>query len=129
MNSERLSAEQWARFWRNGDVTTFRGRFQRNYDGPVLEFWRQVFAGTRAGERIVDIATGNGALALLCAQYAEANGRDVTITAFDFADIDPARDVGDPALLAAVDRIDFHGGTRIEATGFDDNAFDLAISQ
>ncbi len=129
MSDQRLSAEQWARFWRNGDVTTFRGRFRHNYDGPVLEFWRRVFDETPTGARIVDMATGNGALALLCAQYAEANGRDFEITAFDFADIDPARDVADPALLAAAGRIDFRGRTRIEATGFGDDAFDLAVSQ
>jgi len=82
------------------------------------------------GGRVVDLATGNGAIALLAAQYARRDGRRFSIFGLDYAEIDPGRVLathGELALL--LDDIEFRSGVRIEATGLDDGSVDLLTSQ
>lgn len=67
-----LTDDEWEQFWRHGSVTTFERSGNPNYDGEIREFWERQFATLREGARIVDLATGNGAVALLAAEYSAA---------------------------------------------------------
>lgn len=127
--SERWRAAQWSRYWERGTVTTFHGRFEGNYDGTVKEYWHERFADLPAGAHVVDLATGNGALALLAQRFSARHELDLRITGIDYADIDPARQFTGKAFARHLRAIDFRGGARLEDTGLDTGAFDLAISQ
>lgn len=127
--SARLSSEQWSDFWRAGSITTFMGRFADNYDGIVLEFWRKIFDALPRAARIVDLATGNGALALLASQYSEARGVEFEVTGVDFAATDPKQMLRSRDIGPAFNRIRFLPSTRIEQTGLPDGTFDLVCSQ
>lgn len=105
------------------------GRFSRNYDGSIQEFWSGVFA--RLGQRaaIVDLATGNGALALLASEYSVANAKDFEVTGVDFAATNPTEMLKDQDLGAVLEAIQFVTQTRLEETGLPEHGFDLVCSQ
>ncbi|WP_428101365.1 class I SAM-dependent methyltransferase [Candidatus Rariloculus sp.] len=125
----RWSPAQWTRYWQSGTVTTFHGRFANNYDGVVRSQWHGIFDRLPAGAEIVDLGTGNGAIAILAARYSHRRHRDFEITAVDFADIDPARQLSGKAAARHLPRIRFLGSTRIERTTLPDSTLDLAMSQ
>ncbi len=135
MERERLDRDEWSRFWERGSLTTFEGHFRENYDAEIRDFWRGEFARLADGAVIVDLATGNGALALLAAQYAreassEKEARHFSITGVDSAAIDVRRlRAAWPALAADFDAVKLVGGTPLEATGLPDDSVDLVISQ
>lgn len=127
--SDRLSAAQWSRYWEKGTITTFHGRFGENYDGPVRDFWHALFATLPGDARIVDLATGNGAIALLAAQYSYRQGRTFEIVGVDTADVDPARQFAGKAYARHLRRIRFLKRTPVDATTLPDGSQDLATSQ
>ncbi len=127
--NDRWSPAQWTRYWQTGTITTFHGRFANNYDGVVRSHWHGIFDRLPPRARIVDLGTGNGAIAILAARYSHRRHRDFDITAVDFADIDPARQLAGKAAAPHLTRIRFLGHTRIERTKLPDESLDLAMSQ
>ena len=125
----RWSPAQWTRYWQSGTVTTFHGRFANNYDGVVRSYWHGIFDQLPGDARIIDLGTGNGAVALLAARYSHRRQRDFTISAVDFADIDPVRQLAGKAAARHLPRIRFLRRTRIERTTLPDSTLDLAMSQ
>jgi ubiquinone/menaquinone biosynthesis C-methylase UbiE len=129
MTTRKLSSEQWSQYWKKGTLTTFLGRFENNYDGPILDFWHEQLGELAPGSSVIDLATGNGALALIAAEFSQENNAAFAITAIDYADIDPNNLVlthRDPKIVGA---IDFLSQVSMEDTGLEDNTFDCAISQ
>jgi ubiquinone/menaquinone biosynthesis C-methylase UbiE len=114
----------WDRYWQCDRIAScFDGAGATNYDDSVAAGWRDFFAGLPSRSRVLDLCTGNGAVALLAA----AAGKSFSITAVDQADIDPPSYVTrDRDELAAVR---FVGRTEVESLPFRDNSFDVAISQ
>ena len=127
--SPQLSAEQWTRYWSAGSTTSFLGRFDQNYDGEIKAFWQAGFNALPPQANIVDLGAGNGALSILAAEYSAGADKAFTVTAVDYAEIDPQdRVVGKlPADLRQ--RIRLLSGTRMEHTGLEAGQFDAAISQ
>jgi ubiquinone/menaquinone biosynthesis C-methylase UbiE len=128
---DRLTREQWSDYWRKATVTTFHGHFETNYDREIREFWwRQFDRLSRVAPTVVDVATGNGAVALLAVAWGRERKRPVAVTAIDAADIRPTRDLsGHRALREDLDRIRFLGQTPMEATGLPDAQTHLVTSQ
>lgn len=127
---ERLDAEEWSRFWERGTLTTFEGHFRENYDAEIRDFWWSQFAQLPAGATLVDLATGNGAVALLAARFGREHERGFRITGIDSATIDPARiRAAWPALVPDIDAITLLGGVSLEATGLPGASVDLVASQ
>jgi ubiquinone/menaquinone biosynthesis C-methylase UbiE/FtsZ-binding cell division protein ZapB len=64
--------QNWTRHWATGAAHSCEGTYGATYAGAMGTFWQQIFAGLRSNDRILDIATGNGALPrLLVAQRAD----------------------------------------------------------
>ena len=127
---ERLDAEEWSRFWERGTLTTFEGHFSENYDAEIRDFWWSQFADLPAGAAVVDLATGNGAVALLAARFGREHERAFNITGIDSAAIDPARVRSAwPALAPDIDAVALRGGVPLEATGLAAGSVDLVTSQ
>ena len=51
-------------------MTSLPQDFAANYDGEVAEFWQAAFAQVPPAGRMIDLCTGNGAIALLAVAYA-----------------------------------------------------------
>ncbi|NIW23918.1 MAG: methyltransferase domain-containing protein [Gammaproteobacteria bacterium] len=130
MKQHRLTSDQWSQFWSRDTITTFVRPFNGNYDGEFAEFWNAQFAHLSDGARIVDLATGNGAIALLAQQYAVEHARTFEVIGIDYAEIDPATMLATHAgLRPLLAEIEFRGGVRIEVSGLDDSSVDLLTSQ
>ena len=125
-----LNDDEWAQFWRHGSITTFERQGNPNYDGEIREFWERQFATLLEGARIVDLATGNGAVALLAAEYSATHGRQFRIDALDRASIRPDTDLkGAEAAQEWLSRVRFLGGAPNERTGLESECCDLVTSQ
>lgn len=119
----KTSDGAWARYWRTGALHSCVGSFEGNYGGSIGEFWRSRFQTLAPAARVLDVATGNGAVPRLLV----ASRDDVECDAVDAAIIAPTwwRDLSDSQRS----RLRFHGSTAAERLPFPENHFDLVTSQ
>jgi len=116
-------APEWDRFWRYDRLSSFEsGPGAANYSGETAEGWRRFFAGVPYGGSVLDIATGNGAIAVLA---VEAH-RELHVTGSDLADIAPDQFV---TTSDALGQVTFRGRTNAEELPFDDDTFVAVVSQ
>lgn len=117
----------WDAYWAHGFLTSCANAFGGNYEGRIRDAWHEYFATLAPGDRILDLATGNGAVALLAAEYSLVNDRNFRIDGIDRARINPAAAwQGDPEVLAAVN---FHGRVAAEETPFETGSFQAVTGQ
>jgi ubiquinone/menaquinone biosynthesis C-methylase UbiE len=121
--------EPWDRYWAYGYLHSCSGCHAGNYRGAIAAHWHERFAALPANSRIGDIAAGNGALALLALDTAEAQGLDFIVEAADLAAIDPPAAADDADQHRRLERIRFHPRTPAEALPWADGALDCAVSQ
>ena len=119
---------QWSSFWRQGFITTFGAGKVGNYDGIVRKFWVDHFVDLPALSRILDIATGNGAIATLAAEISEGHEKNFFVAATDLAEIHSELKAN-PLALRLRANIQFHSHTPCQRQPFEDNSFDLVTSQ
>jgi SAM-dependent methyltransferase len=119
---------QWSKFWKQGYITTFGASKKNNYDGVVRDFWREKFLDLAAGSHVLDIATGNGAIAMLAAEVAKESGKNLAISATDLAAINNNVS-GDDNAVALRSNIKFRSHTPCEKQPFQDDSVDLVTSQ
>lgn len=120
---------QWDRYWSYGSLHSFSQVMGGNYAGAIADFWREQFADLAPGAHVVDIATGNGAIALLALEAADAAGIGIEVSGVDLARIEPLQRVQDEALRARLERVRFHPRTPAESLPFADASVALACSQ
>lgn len=117
--------EAWSRYWARGVPHSCIGTYGDRYGGAIAAFWKDVFAGLPGGARVLDIATGNGALPRLLLDHCREPG--VTCDAVDIATVHlPWFAAATPAERR---RVRLHGGVDAGALPFADGTFDLAVSQ
>lgn len=121
---------QHLELWREGFLTSFDNHNIVNYDGEIREFWNRQFSTLTQNAHVVDLATGNGPVALLAAQFSAAHKMQFRISALDKAPIDPQKDI--PEQYHHVRRwlrdIQFQGNAPSESTGLDSQCADLVTS-
>ena len=122
-------SDPWDRYWAYGNLHSFSQVTQGNYGGAIAGFWQERFETLPDDARIVDVATGNGAVALLALDTATATGRTFTVHGTDLAAIDPVTQVADAPIRERLAPIHFHPRTPAEALPFDDATIDLVCSQ
>ena len=117
-------ALSWTRYWRSGFQNTC---FFADKAFSVEGDWQAYFSTAATGTKIIDLATGNGAVAWIAAAVARDSNRDVAIVGVDFADINP----GDVANVDAelLPWVTFVGSTDLTELPFSDAEFDFASSQ
>lgn len=121
--------EQWDRYWAYGNFHSFSQVSGGNYQGAVADFWRARFERLADGSRVLDIATGNGAIAVLALETGDRRCRRFDVHGTDLADIEPGKSVAEPSLAGLLNRISFHGRTAAESLPFEKEHFDMACSQ
>jgi len=103
------------------------GAERSNYDDRVAAGWRTFFQSMPSGSRILDLCTGNGAVAVIAAESNAIYSKGFTITGVDLADIDPRRFVHRLGVIAR--DVTFVPRTSVEQLPFADASFDAAVSQ
>src|SRR3546814_19727237 len=98
-----------------------------NYAGRIERFWLDSFAALGSGQRMLDIATGNGPIPqLACTHCAGRAAGMPRIDAIDLAQVAPAWVSSPPAPCRQA--LHFHSGVSAEALPFDDTSFDMVTS-
>ena len=128
MNAARSSrkAAAWSSYWSEGNITSLPNLFADNYSGDVLRFWNEAFKTLEENSRVLDICTGNGAVAHLAREYADRQGIRCEIHAIDVAEIQPGKlDRGN----SHINEIRFRSGVAVESTHCRSDYFDLVVGQ
>jgi len=112
----------WTSYWANGGLHSCTGSFPGNYSGAIGAWWTARFQTLKPGQRLLDLATGNGPLPLMLREQRPGDG--IEVDAVDLAQVAPAwfdasRHPG----------IRFHSGVAMEQLPFADASFDLVVSQ
>lgn len=124
------STTHWSEYWASGQLTSLPADFAANYDGEIAAFWAQQFQEVPERGQVLDLCTGNGAIALLAARYFMAQQRDVAVTAVDAAKISPESMARrHPGMEQGLARITFIDESPVETLALPGGAFDLVTSQ
>lgn len=115
----------WSRYWARGAGHSCAGSYEDNYGGAIARFWMERFAALPPQARMLDIATGNGALPRLLLQARAEPG--IVCEAIDLASVVPAWLSSLPPAQCA--RLRFRSGCAAEALPHADGCFDLVCSQ
>src|SRR5690606_27813515 len=79
--------DAWSDYWASGRLHSCATSFQGNYAGAIGGFWRAALSSLPAHSRVLDLATGNGAVpALLWDLHRGA----AQVDAVDLAHVAPA---------------------------------------
>lgn len=115
----------WSRHWAGGASHSCAGSYDGTYGGAIAEFWRHVHAATQTGARILDLASGSGAVPRLLLQSRP--GLPMTVHAVDLSTAAPQWLQDRPAFNTV--QVLFHAGTRIESLPLPSGSIDLVTSQ
>ncbi len=122
-----LSVEHWENYFRGGQLATCPTGPDGGYDLELADAWRSFLEPLGKGARVVDVATGNGAVLAIAADQSRQLDRAWELHGCDLARIDPVRDVRDgPERFAGVS---FHPGVATESLPFDDASVDAVCGQ
>lgn len=122
-----MSVEHWEAYYRGGAIATCPMGPSSSYTLELRELWLGFFSALDDGARILDVGTGNGAIALLAKEAATAAGMRFEIHGADLAAIDPPRHV--PNGVALFDGIVFHPGMPAEHLDFPTGSVDAVSGQ
>lgn len=117
--------EAWSRYWAQGAPHSCIGSYGDCYGGAIAEFWHDVFSQLPATARVLDVATGNGALPRLLLKDDRSAG--VSCDAVDIASIAPTW-LADASPID-LGRVRFHSHVDAGDLPFSDGCFNLVISQ
>ena len=127
--TQELVLDYFLELWREGFLTSFGDHNIVNYDGEIREFWDRQFSTLNRNARIVDLATGNGPVALLAAEYSAKHRKHFRIDALDKVPIDPERDIPKQYHVRKwLKDIRFQGNVPNENTGLESQCADLVTS-
>lgn len=117
----------WNDYWHFDRLSSFDDVGQTNYRNEVAASWRAFFDSLPNGASILDLCTGNGAIAVMAAEASRRGGKDFRIVAVDAADINPYLYVTKHRDDLAA--IDFRPATPIENLPWPAASFDAVVSQ
>lgn len=124
--SDTETEDAWTRYWQNGPLHSLPGSYPGNYDGSIRAFWARHLDRLGQAGRMLDVATGNGALPALALELLGV-GHAPEIDAIDSARIHPSW-VSQYTEDARA-RLHFHERVRAEQLPFHNERFDLITSQ
>lgn len=120
--------QHWNSYWsRTKSLNSFaEGEHSQGYVGEVADFWHKNFATLPESTNILDLATGNGGLAVLAKQF----NPNFQVFASDAASIAPLSIFNpEDSSYNTLKTIHFYGNVPSENLTFDNAKFDRVISQ
>ena len=114
----------WDRFWHFDRLSSFMsGPGAANYGAAIASGWRDFFAALPIGARILDLCTGNGAIAVMAMEASPS----FAVTGVDLASIEPTAFVSSNQVQLR--RIRFIPNMPAEALSLPAGGFDAVVSQ
>ncbi len=129
MKTNKIS-NHWSQYWKTGQLTSLPQDFQKNYTGEIQQQWTQVFNNLNKNSHILDVCTGNCAIALLSASRSKIQNKNFKITAIDAADINrKSIEKRFPDQISNLNKIQLISNCKVEDIELANNEFDLITSQ
>lgn len=121
----------WDLYWQTThSLNSFVDHHSTGYKDEVEQFWLACFSQQDSIAKILDIATGNGALAVAALNYLDQHRLQGQVYATDAADINPVRHfASQPELVTLLQKINFHPKAPTEQLPFAAGYFNVAVSQ
>ncbi len=111
-------------------MTSLPTDFEGNYDSEIKQFWYEHFEKLPGNAQILDVCTGNGAIALLAAEYSTENNKSFQVTATDSAQVNMETLLKRfPEIQELVQKINFKDQVALEEFGANKESFDFISSQ
>lgn len=126
-----MSKQHWSEYWNMGLLTSLPIDFKENYDGELASFWKEVIEEINDDSAVLDLCTGNGAIAILLKELSIQSGKNIHMTAVDASSIQPVKiSTNFPHKKELIDQINFISNCYVEDMNEVLNAgFDLIVSQ
>ncbi len=106
---------QWAQYWKTGVLTSLPQDFEHNYSGEIYDFWYKQVNSFEDNSVVLDVCTGNGAIAIMIKEIANKINKRLNVIAIDGATIDTKTLVKcQPKLKSIIEEISFIGEVQIE---------------
>lgn len=123
--------KHWEHYWQTAQsLNSFVDKHSDGYKDEIDNFWKATFNALNVKQRVLDIATGNGALAFAVQQYSDQHDLSLTVCASDAAAINPVIHFSNKTeLLFTLKKISFFPLARTETLPFSAGSFDLLMSQ
>lgn len=124
--------QHWTDYWQNtNSLNSFaEGEQGRGYQDEVAEFWHSQFKHIAPESTVVDLGTGNGAVAVLAEEYSKQQDLQWNVIGLDSADINPQKlQISDSTKKNHLNNIEFIGNTPIESMIFEPNSISAFVSQ
>ncbi len=107
--------KHWQNYWDSGALTSLPQDFKANYDGEIYDFWYKHVLTFKENSTVVDICTGNGAIALMIKNIANVLNKNITVIGIDAAKINPVNVAEiQHQFKELVNNVKFYGNTLIE---------------
>jgi len=116
--------DTWSVYWKSGICTSFGDRLPQWYKRTLHPFWVKAFSHLPACSRVLDVASGNGAVAEIAARVSIEQKKQLRIVAVDKADLAPKGMEGNCA-----EQIEFLPNMPLETLRIPGRRFDLVCSQ
>jgi len=120
------TAWAWSKFWRDDNLSACTPDDDTT-DSLLQEEWRSFFGSLNEKASILDLGTGNGALAVMAVSVETGNSRSFDVHGCDLAAIEPGLYLQSHAEHLA--RIQFHAETAMEKLPFGDETYDAVCGQ
>jgi ubiquinone/menaquinone biosynthesis C-methylase UbiE len=120
--------QHWSSYWSSTkSLNSFaEGKHKQGYVGEIADYWQSIFKSLHSSANILDIATGNGGLAVLAKEF----NSNFSVCGADAANINPiSRFTPSDKVFDTLQSIKFYGEMPSEKLRFKDNEFDAIISQ
>lgn len=121
-------SDAWTDYWAQGALHSCAGTYEGLYGGGIGDFWAEVFSAMPDQGVVLDLCCGNGALTkALVSTPAFTEQVGLVVDAVDAARVMPAwldELASDPRR-----RVTFHSGMDVGRMSFEDERFDLCMSQ
>lgn len=115
-------ARAWDQYWRDGRLASCGGEGGVGYREAISHGWHAFFGGLPSGSRILDVCSGNGAIARVAEKVALERGNRFVIDAADAAQLVPP-DIGVGRMIR------FHSRAQAENLPFPADSFDVVVGQ
>lgn len=116
----------WDSYWHDSRILSTVAESSPEAEATLETHWREFFADLPNGAAILDLACGNGHVALIAARLSQETGKGFRIYGIDAAAIDPPKYVPKEELLKT---IEFTAQTPIEQMPYPQGQFDAVVSQ
>ncbi len=126
----KTDSEHWTGYWEQGMMTSLPTDFEVNYDSEIKQFWYEHFEKLAVNAQILDVCTGNGAIALLATEYSSENNKSFAVTATDAAQVNmEALLKRFPEKQELIQKINFKDQIALEEFSANKESFDFISSQ